>query len=161
MPVVELLFSPLPAHVRTARLVAASVVRRAGADESLVDVVRLAVGEACARAVRCHATAGLTGDVTLTIDDGDGQIVATVSDRGPAAEEAVEAPDLAQLLVGGDTDDESLPDGFRLAVVSGLVDDVSVSRQDGATAVRMRWQLDGAGAAHRPSPGAPVWAAPV
>ena len=42
---------PCPAHVRTARLVAVAVARRAGVDEDVLDEVRLAVGEACSRAV--------------------------------------------------------------------------------------------------------------
>ena len=52
MATVEVTFTPLPAHVRTARLVATAVARRSGVDETLLDEVRLAVGEACSRAVR-------------------------------------------------------------------------------------------------------------
>src|ERR1700726_4183820 len=47
MATVEVTFTPLPVHVRTARLVATAVARRSGVDESLLDEVRLAVGEAC------------------------------------------------------------------------------------------------------------------
>ena len=54
MATVELSFTPLPAHVRTARLVATAVARRSGVEESLLDEVRLAVGEACSRAVEAH-----------------------------------------------------------------------------------------------------------
>ena len=54
MATVELRFSALPAHVRTARLVAAAVARRSGVDEAVLDEVRLAVGEACSRAVHLH-----------------------------------------------------------------------------------------------------------
>ena len=39
MATVELRFSALPAHVRTARLVAAAVARRSGVDESVLDEV--------------------------------------------------------------------------------------------------------------------------
>src|SRR5258708_39867124 len=52
---VEVTFTPLSAHVRTARLVATAVARRSGLPETLLDVVRLAVGEACSRAVEAHA----------------------------------------------------------------------------------------------------------
>ena len=45
MATVELRFSALPAHVRTARLVAAAVARRSGVDEAVLDEVRLAVGD--------------------------------------------------------------------------------------------------------------------
>jgi len=54
MPTVEMTFTPLPAHVRTARLVATAVARRSGVPEALLDEVRLAVGEACSRAVEVH-----------------------------------------------------------------------------------------------------------
>src|SRR6202035_5876446 len=54
MATVEMTFTPLPAHVRTARLVATAVARRSGVPESLLDEVRLAVGEACSRAVEAH-----------------------------------------------------------------------------------------------------------
>src|SRR5262249_15667061 len=54
MATVEMSFTPLPAHVRTARLVATAVARRSGVDEALLDEVRLAVGEACSRAVEAH-----------------------------------------------------------------------------------------------------------
>src|SRR5215468_5634540 len=54
MATVEMTFTPLPAHVRTARLVATAVARRSGVAEALLDEVRLAVGEACSRAVEVH-----------------------------------------------------------------------------------------------------------
>src|SRR6266849_10172597 len=54
MATVEMTFTPLPAHVRTARLVATAVARRSGVPEALLDEVRLAVGEACSRAVEAH-----------------------------------------------------------------------------------------------------------
>lgn len=57
MATVELRFSALPEHVRTARLVAAAVARRAGVDEAVLDEVRLAVGEACTRPSDCTSTA--------------------------------------------------------------------------------------------------------
>src|ERR1700759_5747284 len=54
MATVEVTFPPLPVHVRTARLVATAEARRCGVAESLLDEVRLAVGEACSRAVEAH-----------------------------------------------------------------------------------------------------------
>jgi len=51
VPTVTLRFSPLAEHVRTARLVAVSVARRAGFGENQLDEIRIAIGEACARAV--------------------------------------------------------------------------------------------------------------
>ncbi|MFD0854548.1 ATP-binding protein, partial [Actinomadura adrarensis] len=49
MATVELSFSALPVHVRTARLIVTAVARRSGVAEALLDEVRLAVGEACSR----------------------------------------------------------------------------------------------------------------
>ena len=54
MATVELRFTALPEHVRTARLVAVSLARRAGVDDETLDEVRLAVGEAATRAVGRH-----------------------------------------------------------------------------------------------------------
>src|SRR3954471_17135008 len=83
MATVEVTFTPLPAHVRTARLVAAAMARRSGVDEALLDEVRLAVGEACARAVRLHERYGLTSPVTVEFVDRDRFVVA-VLDGAPA-----------------------------------------------------------------------------
>ncbi|MBB6174165.1 anti-sigma regulatory factor (Ser/Thr protein kinase) [Nocardiopsis mwathae] len=54
MALVQLTISALPAHVRTARLMATAVARRAGIAETALDEIRLAVGEACSRAVEAH-----------------------------------------------------------------------------------------------------------
>ena len=45
--------------MRTARLVGVAVARRAGVAEELLDEVRLAIGEACTRAVALHRRYGL------------------------------------------------------------------------------------------------------
>lgn len=47
MRVASLVIPPGPEHVRTARLLAASVARQSGFGEDVVDDVRLAVSEAC------------------------------------------------------------------------------------------------------------------
>jgi anti-sigma regulatory factor (Ser/Thr protein kinase) len=72
-----------PAHVRTARLVAAAMARRSGVDESMLDEVRLAVGEACARAVRQHERFSLSEPITLEFGD-KGRFSVAVIDRAPA-----------------------------------------------------------------------------
>ena len=139
MPTVELSFSPVPAHVRTARLIASTVGRRVGLDESLVDEVKLAVGEACARAVGIQRTGGLADDVVVTFSDDDGTFTVTVHDCAPAHTDVV-VPDLGDFP---EELDETLPSGFGLAMISGLVDDVDVSTGDPGTVVRMRWPLSG------------------
>jgi serine/threonine-protein kinase RsbW len=151
MPTVELRFTALPAHVRTARLLAAVVARRAGIDEGVIDEVKLAVGEACARAVGLHAQYAAAEDVVVELNDDDACFTVVVRDRGPAhADTAVEAtgepvadpPDLIDIHDIADPNDPgaALPAGFGLAVVAGLVDNVEVVTTDGGTAVRMTWQ---------------------
>jgi anti-sigma regulatory factor (Ser/Thr protein kinase) len=138
---VELRFTPLPAHVRTARLVAVSLARRAGIDEEVLDEVRLAVGEAATRAVGRHQVACPGEPVLVRLIDGSGQFVAEVVDRaaeaGPEAD-STHIPDLA--LVESIEDD--LPPGVDLAVIAGLVDDVSVSAGPDGSVVRMAWAVD-------------------
>jgi hypothetical protein len=62
-----------PALVRTVRLVAAAFARRNGADEDVVEEVRLAVGEACAVMIGTEESTDLPDgllDVRLTWRDG-------------------------------------------------------------------------------------------
>jgi anti-sigma regulatory factor (Ser/Thr protein kinase) len=157
MPTVELRFAALPAHVRTARLLAAVLARRAGIDESVIDEVKLAVGEACARAVGIHHAYAAAEEVVVELSDDDGRYVVTVRDRGPHEEDTAiaatgaavaELPDLVDVeeLAEGDPG-RTLPAGFGLAVIAGLVDDLDVTDADPGTVVRMSWSPDGAGAA--------------
>src|ERR1700693_4481107 len=83
MATVEVTFTPLPAHVRTARLVATAVARRSGGDEALLDEVRLAVGEACSRAVEAHRRHCPAEPVRIEMTDADERFVVTVSDHAP------------------------------------------------------------------------------
>src|SRR6187549_3242736 len=84
LPGVELKFPPTPGHVRTARLVAAAVARRAHLDEDRLDELRLAVGEACARAVRRCEIADCTMPVVLLVNDAGPGLVIEVTDAAPA-----------------------------------------------------------------------------
>ena len=135
MPTVELRLAPLPAHVRTARLVAAALARRAGVDENVIDEVRLAVGEACTRAVSLHASYAPTAEVVVELTDSEKQFVVAVRDRGPHAVPAAVVPDL------NDVESLDLPPGFGLAIVAGLVDDLEVLPGDPGTVVRMTWSV--------------------
>src|SRR6202050_180830 len=92
MATVEVTFTPLPAHVRTARLVATAVARRSGVDESLLDEVRLAVGEACSRAVEAHRRHCPAEPVRIEMTDQDQRFVVTVSDHAPTPSPRPAAP---------------------------------------------------------------------
>ena len=104
MALVELLLSPLPAHVRTARLVVVAAARRAGLDDEHVDELRLALGEACSRAVALHARHAPDTPVTVTVTDNPGGLTVTVADAGPAAGPVPD--DLAGGLFDGPDDDD-------------------------------------------------------
>src|SRR5580692_7035809 len=149
MATVEVTFTPLPAHVRTARLVATAVARRSGVDESLLDEVRLAVGEACSRAVEAHQRHCPAEPVRIEMTDHDQRFVVTVSDHAPTARPAVAATEngihdgAGQDGIGyeaiGHDGGSAIPAGFGLAVISGLAEDVRVLSTSSGVSVRMSW----------------------
>ncbi|CAL9486630.1 Anti-sigma F factor [Streptomyces sp. enrichment culture] len=133
MATVELRFSALPEHVRTARLVAAAVARRSGVDESVLDEVRLAVGEACSRAVGLHRHNGIAAPVKVSLIEEEKQFSIEVGDEAPHA-----VPGDPAAAVAGD-DAETEEDEMGLAVISGLVDDVEVEAGQDGGLIRMTW----------------------
>ncbi|MFH0520667.1 ATP-binding protein [Streptomyces sp. M41] len=134
MATVELRFSALPEHVRTARLVAAAVARRAGVDEAVLDEVRLAVGEACSRAVGLHQSVGITAPVKVALIEEEKQFSIEVGDEAPHTVPGERVPGAP-----GEGDVEAEEDEMGLAVISGLVDDVEVSAGEHGGLIRMRW----------------------
>jgi serine/threonine-protein kinase RsbW len=146
MATVEVTFTPLPAHVRTARLVATAVARRSGVDEALLDEVRLAVGEACSRAVEAHRRHCPAEPVRIEMTDSDERFVVVVSDHAPTASARPQEPgeggdgeDGAGSAAPGQDGGVAIPAGFGLAVISGLADDVRVSSTSSGVSVRMSW----------------------
>ena len=143
MATVEVTFTPLPAHVRTARLVATAVARRSGVDEALLDEVRLAVGEACSRAVEAHRRHCPAEPVRIEMTDQDERFVVTVSDHAPTAPGRPAPPatasDSADHGGAGSDGGSAIPAGFGLAVISGLADDVRVLSTSSGVSVRMSW----------------------
>ncbi|MYS20881.1 Anti-sigma regulatory factor (Ser/Thr protein kinase) [Streptomyces sp. DvalAA-14] len=132
MPTVELLFSAQPEHVRTARLVAAQVARRAGVDEAALDEVRLAVGEACSRAVGLHRSNGVQEPVRVLLNEEEKKFSIEVVDEVPGNATG-STPDSGD---DAPADDEG---EMGLAVISGLVDDVEVIEGDTGGTIRMSW----------------------
>jgi anti-sigma regulatory factor (Ser/Thr protein kinase) len=118
---VALRFQAAPEHVRTARLVAVAVARRAGMDEVRLDEIRLAVGEMCARAVRRSLQNGKQGDVLVELDDQGPTLDVTVTDGSDV----------------GEVEEESV----SLPLVRGLADAVTVESGPGGPGgvVRMIW----------------------
>ncbi|WMX46364.1 ATP-binding protein [Streptomyces roseicoloratus] len=143
MATVELLFSAQPEHVRTARLVAAAVARRAGVDEAVLDEVRLAVGEACSRAVGLHRSNGVTTPVRVVLTEEEKSFSIEVGDEVPgagvAAADAAGVPGSRDAAPAEDFDDADGEDEMGLAVIRGLVDDVEVSAGEDGGTIRMSW----------------------
>ncbi len=149
MATVELSFTALPAHVRTARLVATAVARRSGVDESLLDEVRLAVGEACSRAVEGHQLYCPAEPVRLSLTDLAGRFEVEVTDTcapfarssgGPGAVAARPGADPAGSPAGAGA---RVPDGLGIAVIEGLADEVQISETAAGTRIRMSWPSAG------------------
>jgi serine/threonine-protein kinase RsbW len=155
MSTVHLTFSPDPAYVRTVRLVAAAVARRAGVADELLDEVRLAIGEACTRAVALHRRHHLPDLINVSMSDG-GRFTVRVTDRGPV-ENALDEPgettsdimaqvrrESSRVLV----DEDELTAGMGLALLTGLVSDLAVVAAAGGdgTEVRMSWPVNRRGA---------------
>ena len=155
-------FTPLPVHVRTARLVATAVARRSGVQEALLDEVRLAVGEACSRAVEAHRVHCPTEPVRIELTGAGGRFEVVVTDAaarddegahdhegdsaaGPGAANGLPAPgsgpDSGYPGADGSLDDPEalLPQGLGLAVIAGLADDVKISRTSAGLSIRMSW----------------------
>lgn len=142
MATVELTFSALPAHVRTARLIATAVARRAGVAEDLLDEVRLAVGEACSRAVEAHRLHCPDEPIRIELSDDSGRFEVTVTDVAPSEEaDAVDFSGGPETTTNGYELASLLPDmsGFGLAVIAGLADDVEVYPSPKGMRVRMSW----------------------
>lgn len=140
MAIVELRFSALPEHVRTARLVAAAVARRAGVDEAVLDEVRLAVGEACSRAVGLHRSHDLETPVRVALIEEEKKFSIEVGDAAPTASAAAYNSS-GSAAPAAKSDDDEAEGEMGLAVISGLVDDVEVTADDKGGLIRMSWPV--------------------
>jgi serine/threonine-protein kinase RsbW len=142
MATVEVTFTPLPAHVRTARLVATAVARRSGVPESLLDEVRLAVGEACSRAVETHRLHCPAEPIRIALTGSDDRFEIEVINAGAVPGSAASSPG-SDAALG--------PAGFSLAVIAGLADDVQITETPTGTRVKMSWPVAGSLAAGSPA----------
>jgi anti-sigma regulatory factor (Ser/Thr protein kinase) len=144
-------FTPLPAHVRTARLVATAVARRSGVDEALLDEVRLAVGEACSRAVEAHQEHCPAEPVRVALTGTDGRFEVVVTDTavehngaaptapGAGPNGGDETPGDEPAGAAGEPARQAVPAELGLAVIEGLADDVEIARTKAGLSIRMSW----------------------
>ncbi|GAA4329081.1 anti-sigma regulatory factor (Ser/Thr protein kinase) [Actinomadura luteofluorescens] len=142
MSTVELSFSALPVHVRTARLIVTAVARRSGVAEPLLDEVRLAVAEACSRAVEAHRRHCPDEPVRLELRGEKGRFEVIVSDTVPGDL----SPEGLPATAADDEDDEyGLGEGtaeLGLAVIAGLADDVEIANTPKGVQIRMSWPAE-------------------
>lgn len=114
-----------PALVRTVRLVAAAVARRAACKDALIEEIRLAVGEACAVMIGPDESSGSAEHEKIEVQlRTDGQFSVTVTGR-------VDGVDHGFADVGVDP----------WALLQGLSDDVDVADVEGVTRLTMSWPL--------------------
>ncbi|HET9188548.1 MAG TPA: ATP-binding protein [Acidothermaceae bacterium] len=150
MPTVTVSFTPLPAHVRTARFIAASVARRAGVPETVLDEVRLAVSEACSLAVRLHRASAPDVPVELRMVEEDSrfriQVVDAVPRSRPTTDDVYAAirlgDDEGVALTPTEGSDLQSRERIGLAVITGLVDEVDVEYLASGTVIAMAWPLE-------------------
>jgi hypothetical protein len=122
-----------PSLVRTVRLVAAAVARRAAVHEATIEEIRLAVGEACAVMIGIDEAELAGADAADAADPGD-QVVVRLT-LGVGVDAAIEGRvgDLSSDLAGLDIN--------PWALLQGLSDEVSVRDDGGRTTVNMSWPL--------------------
>ncbi|MBA9001879.1 ATP-binding protein [Thermomonospora cellulosilytica] len=155
MATVEVSFSALPVHVRTARLIVTAVARRSGVSETLLDEVRLAVAEACSRAVEAHRRHCPDEPVRLELSGDGRRFEVVVSDSVPGDDAAGGADiDPAPAVSALDEIEPDFPAGaadlgladaaeLGLAVIQGLADDVEIDATPKGVQIRMSWPLNG------------------
>ena len=116
-----------PALVRTVRLVAAAVARRASQDEEFVEEVRLAVGEACALLVGQERDDVLGGGPVQISMQLEGRLRVSVTADGQVAAADPPTSDI---------------DGVEpWALLRGLIDDFELARDGSTTTLTMSWAL--------------------
>jgi anti-sigma regulatory factor (Ser/Thr protein kinase) len=115
-----------PALVRTVRLVAAAVARRASSDEEFVEEVRLAVGEACAL---------LVGEPEDVASDGPVEVTMRLEDRLRVAVSA------SGSVAAADPPTSDIDGVEPWALLRGLIEDFDIRRHAGSTTLSMSWGL--------------------
>lgn len=99
-----------------------------------MDELRLAIGEACSRAVALNAAYAPDVLVKITLRDDPGGLTVEVTDAGP--ESGPVSDDVEDLFAQDEVDPR-----VALAVLVGLVDELEISSSETGTTVSLRWPL--------------------
>ncbi|NQU36994.1 MAG: ATP-binding protein [Actinobacteria bacterium] len=126
MPTASLAIPPAAEHVRLARLVASAAARRSGVSEDVLDELRQAVGEACARAVLRHQDARSSAEIRIEMEDLPERFQVRVFDQ----------------VQGSDSTD--LVDAMALALISSLAQESAMEPVGVGTLVEMSWPTQNA-----------------
>jgi serine/threonine-protein kinase RsbW len=115
-----------PEHVGAARRAASVAAARAGAENAVLDAVRLAVSEAVSNVV-VHSYRGATrGEFTMSVAWEDNRLQVTVRDHGCGMQPRMDSPGA----------------GLGLPLIATLADSFSVSEPpDGGTELSMTFPL--------------------
>jgi anti-sigma regulatory factor (Ser/Thr protein kinase) len=114
------------------------VARRSGVPEALLDEVRLAVGEACSRAVEVHQEYCPGEPVRVALTGARERFEVVVTNTAAVGDDGMAWP--PEPATGPDGQDPAtLPAQLGLAVIAGLADDVQVSRNGDGLSIRMSW----------------------
>jgi anti-sigma regulatory factor (Ser/Thr protein kinase) len=104
----------------------------------LLDEVRLAVGEACSRAVEAHRKHCPAEPIKVTLTDEGERFEVVVTDAAPADPPAAADATPGTPEVNGVV--QQLPPGVGLAVIAGLADDVRIVPAGQGTSIAMSWK---------------------
>ncbi|HXF56291.1 MAG TPA: ATP-binding protein [Actinomycetota bacterium] len=135
-PELALEFPAKPEYLRVARHAVAALARLHAVPEDCVEDVKLAVSEACARAV-AGAVPEEAPPVELRAQVEATAVVVEVLDRGPGPEREVSGP--PEDIDTGELPFEAV---LTLPLIRGLVDDLAIGpREGGGTRLRMVFAL--------------------
>ena len=115
-----------PEHVGSARRVVSAAARRAGADDPVLDAVRLAVSEAVSNVIVHGYRDARSGDFSISIESQGDELRVTVRDEGCGMQPRTDSPGA----------------GLGLPLIASLAATVSVTaRPGGGTEVAMTFPL--------------------
>ncbi len=135
----ELEFPPKPEYVRAVRHTAAALARLHEVSDELVEDVKIAVSEACTKAVTANAEMAPEEPIGVLASVDAGQLIIQVVDRGPRPEHAVAGPPVEL-----PTEEVPFDRALSVPLIRGLVDELAVTpREDGGARVRMVLSLTG------------------